>query len=166
MLHLLDQPLAGPWTRLFGWPTDNCRCWSRCGQWMSASSYQSTIYLSFLCVVHHRSMSGEYDLQFQSLRIKTCTPKLIVKTTIKQPGNFELTSGRFVRHVNMPLADWPGYKFPHLCRRLCSKSIIRVDWGLPAVYHHSTGVSTQCETLMHNVSNENNPCEYSFITET
>jgi len=50
-------------------------------------------------------MSGEYDPQFQSLQIETCTPKLIVKTMIEQEGNFELTSRTFVGHVNLFLAN-------------------------------------------------------------
>jgi len=50
-------------------------------------------------------MSGEYDPQFQSLQIETCTPKSIVKTMIKQEGNFELTSRMFVGHVNLSLAN-------------------------------------------------------------
>ena len=50
-------------------------------------------------------MFGEYDPQFQSLQIGTCTPTLIVKTTIKQEGNFELTSRMFLGHVNLSLAN-------------------------------------------------------------
>jgi len=63
------------------------------------------IYLSFPFVISHRSMSGEYDPQSHSLEITTCSPKLIVKTTIKQEGNFELVSGTFVGHLNVSLAN-------------------------------------------------------------
>jgi len=62
-------------------------------------------YLSFPFVICVRSMSGESDPQFQSLPIETCTPKLIVKTTIRQEGNFELASQMFVGHVNRSLAN-------------------------------------------------------------
>jgi len=48
-------------------------------------------------------MSGEYDPQFQSLQMQTCTPKLIVKTTMKHEGNFEPTSRTFVGHGNLSL---------------------------------------------------------------
>jgi len=60
---------------------------------------------SFPFVVCHRSISGEYDPQFESLQIKTCTAILIGKTTIKQQGNFELTSQTFVGHVNLTVAN-------------------------------------------------------------
>jgi hypothetical protein len=49
---------------------------------MSGWLYQSMIYLSFPFVVCHRSMSGKSAPQLQLLLIKTCTPTLIVKTTI------------------------------------------------------------------------------------
>jgi len=63
------------------------------------------INLSFPFVTCQRSMSGEYDPQFQLLQIETCTPKLMVKTTIEQEVNFELTSRRFVGHVNLSFAN-------------------------------------------------------------
>jgi len=63
------------------------------------------IGLSFPYVVCHRSMSTEYDPQFQLLQIETCTPELIVKTPIKQEGNFELTSCTYVGHVNLSFAN-------------------------------------------------------------
>jgi hypothetical protein len=50
-------------------------------------------------------MPGECDPQFQSLQSETCTPELMVKTAIKQEGNFELTSRTFVGHVNLSLAN-------------------------------------------------------------
>jgi hypothetical protein len=48
-------------------------------------------------------MSSEQDPQFQLLQIETCTPKLTIKTTIKQEGNFELTSQTMVGLVNLLL---------------------------------------------------------------
>jgi hypothetical protein len=50
-------------------------------------------------------MSGEYDPQFQLLQIKTCTPKSIIKTTIKQEANFEVSLQRFVGHVMLSLTN-------------------------------------------------------------
>jgi len=50
-------------------------------------------------------MSGESDPQFQSLQIKICTSKLIVKTMIKQEENIELTLWMFVGHVNLIMAN-------------------------------------------------------------
>jgi len=63
------------------------------------------INLSFPFVVCHRSMFGEYDPQFQSLQIGTCTPELIVKATFKQGANFELTSRTFVGHGNLSFTN-------------------------------------------------------------
>jgi hypothetical protein len=50
-------------------------------------------------------MSGKSAPQLQLLLIKTCTPTLIVKTTISQGGNFDLTSQTFVGHINLSLAN-------------------------------------------------------------
>jgi hypothetical protein len=75
------------------------------GQWMSGWFYQSMICHSFPFGVCHRSMSGDYDPQFQLLQIETWSSKLIVKTTIIQEGNFELTSRTIVGHVNLSLAN-------------------------------------------------------------
>jgi len=49
-------------------------------------------------------MYSKYNAQFKLPRIVTYTPKLIVKTMIKQERNFELTSGVFVGHANLSLA--------------------------------------------------------------
>jgi len=68
---------------------------------MSGWFCQSMIYLSFPFVVCHRSMSSEYDPQFHSLQIETCTPKLLVKTTTKQHRNFKLPLGWFAGHLNL-----------------------------------------------------------------
>jgi len=46
-------------------------------------------------------MSAEFNQQFQSLQIETCTSKLIVKKTIKEKGRCELTSCMFVGHVDL-----------------------------------------------------------------
>jgi len=75
---------------------------------MSCPVYQSMICLSFPFAVCHRCMTSEYGAQFQSLQIETCIPKLIVKTTIKQEGIFELTSGTFVGHGNLSIANSQG----------------------------------------------------------
>jgi len=40
--------------------------------------------------------------------METSTPKLIVKATIKQEGNFERTLGTFVEHVNLSLVNSQG----------------------------------------------------------
>jgi len=53
----------------------------------------------------HRSMSDENDQKFPSLQIKTCTPKPIIKTTMKQQLNFELILQMLVWHVNLSLAN-------------------------------------------------------------
>jgi hypothetical protein len=50
-------------------------------------------------------MSGEYDPQFQWLQIKTSTAKLIVEATIKQEGNYKLTSQTFMGHVDLCMAN-------------------------------------------------------------
>jgi len=50
-------------------------------------------------------MSSEYDRQFQLLQVETCSRKSIVKITITQEGNFELTSLLFVGHANLTLAN-------------------------------------------------------------
>jgi len=56
-------------------------------------------------VVCHRSISGEYDHQFQTVQIETWVANLIIKTTIQQEGNFALTSQTFVGHVNLILSN-------------------------------------------------------------
>jgi len=105
VLHLLDKTLAGRSTHPFCRPTDNGGWPLRWGQWMLGWFHQSMMNLSFPFVVCHRSMSGKYDPQFQLLQIETCTSKLIVKTTVKQEGNFKLTSREFVGHVYLALAN-------------------------------------------------------------
>jgi len=105
VLHLLDQTRVGPWSCLVSRPTDNLVWWSYWGQSKSDWFHQSMIYLFFLFVVRHTSMTSKYPANFESLGIKTCTPKLIVKTTMKQEGNFELTSWKFGGHVNLSLAN-------------------------------------------------------------
>ena len=50
-------------------------------------------------------MFGEEDPKFQSLQIKSCTSRLIVKTIIKQEWNFEFTLWKFVGLVNQSFAN-------------------------------------------------------------
>jgi len=48
---------------------------------------------------------------------------------------------------------------------MCSKSINTVNWDLAAVYRCCTGTSNHCESLMHNVHNENSHWDDSFTTK-
>jgi len=50
-------------------------------------------------------MSGEQDPRYQALQIEMCTPNLIVKRTIEQEANFELTSRTFMGYVNLTWAN-------------------------------------------------------------
>jgi len=50
-------------------------------------------------------MSSEYDPQFESLQLEICSPKLIVKTMIKNEVNIDLTLRMFVGHENLFLAS-------------------------------------------------------------
>jgi hypothetical protein len=105
VLHLLDQTLAGLQVSLFSCPTVNGGWRSWWGQCMLGWFYQSMIYHWFALMICHKGMAGKFDRQFQSLRIKTCTHRLIVKTTIKHEGCSELTSWTFVVHVNLSLPN-------------------------------------------------------------
>jgi hypothetical protein len=69
-------------------------------------------------VVGHKSMSSKEDRQCQSLQIETCNPTLMIKKTIKEKGNFELTQRISARHVKMILANShitnnPGFRLKH-----------------------------------------------------
>jgi hypothetical protein len=56
-------------------------------------------------------MSGGCDPQYQWLQINNFNPKLILNTTIKPEGDFELTSQTFVGHVNLILGNLQATMF-------------------------------------------------------
>jgi len=105
VFHLLDKTLAGQYTHQFSMLTDNGGWRWRWRQWMSSRFYQWMIYRSLQFGVQHRNMCSESHPDFHSLQIENCTAKLIVKTTIKQEGNFELTSQRLLGHLNLSQAN-------------------------------------------------------------